>query len=58
MTLRMIVFPVDVSRENTALKIHVKILAIKVSLVCSKFKSKMEHRRLVPFMLKIKNRTR
>ena len=57
MTFRMIVFPVDVNRENTALKIHVKILVIKVSLVCSKFKSKMEHRRLVPFMLTIKNRT-
>lgn len=41
MTLRMIVFPVDVNRENTALKIHVKILVIKVSLVCSKFKSKI-----------------
>lgn len=52
----MIVFFVDVNRENIVLKIYVKIFVIKVFLVCFKFKSKMEYCRLVLFMLKIKNR--
>ena len=54
MTLRMIRFPKDVIKENTALKIMVRILAIKVSPVCSKFTSEREHGvSWVLFMLKI-----
>ena len=53
MTLRMIKFPRNVIKENTALKIQVRTLAINVSLVCSKLTSKKEQIRWVPFMLKM-----
>jgi hypothetical protein len=38
----MIKFPVAVIKENTALRITVRTLAIKVPFVCSKFTSKNE----------------
>ena len=43
MTRKMIKFPETVNKENTALRILVRILAIKVFFVCSRFISKKEH---------------
>lgn len=51
MTYRIMKFPVDVNRENTAFRIHVIIPAIKVSFVFSKFTSRKKQLRRLSLVL-------